>query len=131
MWTTESRRKSLVGYEKAIGSFLMSHTEKKGINCKSIAVLSNHIHCLVRLNSTQSISDLVQIMKGSSSMWMNKYGRLQYKFKWEDEYFAFSLGYSQVEPFESYLAQQAHYHQSRTVAQEIEEINKKYQLKYK
>ena len=131
MWTTDDRKKSLVGHEKSMGNFLMLQAEKRGINCRLITVLPNHVHCLVRLNSTQSISDIIQILKGSSSLWMNNNKFLPYKFKWEDEYFAFSLGYSQLNDFETYLMNQAKYHKTNSVSQEIAAINSKYQLNYK
>lgn len=91
MWTTDNGQHSLKGHAQKMGNYLMSYSEKKGIDSRLITVMSNHIHCLVRMNTTQSISDIVQLLKGRSSTWMNENQFLPYKFKWEDEYFAFSI----------------------------------------
>lgn len=131
MWTTDNTIDSLKGHAPKLGNFLMNYSEKKGIDCRLISVMSNHVHCLIRINSTQSISDIVQLLKGRSSIWMNENRFLPYKFKWEDEYFAFSLGYSQLVDFENYFKNQKKYHQTHSVNDEILILSKKYHLNYK
>ncbi len=131
LWTTENCQNSLNNYSKKLGSFLMSHAEKKGIDCLMISVLANHVHCLIKINSTQSVSDIVQILKGSSSLWINKNSFLPYKFKWEDEYFAFSISYSQLSEFKNYLMNQSKFHETVGVKKEIQNISNVYKLNYK
>jgi len=52
-------------------------------NHKLIAIngMSDHIHFLVGMRPTQSISDLIQDVKGCSSKWINKKGLLKGKFE--------------------------------------------------
>ncbi len=130
MWTTKDLKPHLKGHEGRMGRFIMSYAEKKSIDCRLISVLPDHVHCLVRLNPTQSISDAVQLLKGRSSVWMNEDRSPANKFRWEDEYFAFSLGYSQVKVFEEYLENQWVYHSTHSVKKEIQEISKKYNFSY-
>ncbi len=129
-WTTQDYQKSLIGLEGKIGNFLIQLGEKKDIIIRLISVLPNHVHCIVRLNSTQSISEIVQIMKGGSSLWINSNQFLHYKFKWEDEYFAFSLGYSQISEFEKYLENQKIFHQKHSIQDELKMLTTKYNIKY-
>lgn len=131
MWTTDNQQHSLKNHAKKMGNYLMAYSEKKGIDSRLITVMSNHIHCLVRMSSTQSISDIVQLLKGRSSTWMNENRFLPYKFKWEDEYFAFSLGYSQLPEFEKYFVNQSKYHEKYSVNQEILSFSERYKLNYK
>jgi len=131
MWTTDNQQHSLSNYAHKMGNYLMSYSEEKGIDNKLISVMSNHIHCLVKMNSTQSISDIVQLLKGRSSTWMNENKFLPYKFKWEDEYFAFSIGYAQLPEFERYFVNQQQYHSKLNVSQEIQSLSIKYKLNYK
>ena len=131
MWTMDNGQHSLKGHAQNMGNYLMAYSEKKGIDSRLITVMSNHIHCLVRMNTAQSISDIVQLLKGRSSTWMSENTFLPYKFKWEDEYFAFSIGYSQLAEFEKYFVNQMKYHETHSVKSEIQALNERYKLNYK
>ena len=131
MWTTDDCKKNLHPYANKLGKYLISLGEKRGIKIRMIAVLPDHVHCMVRLSTVQSISEIVQILKGSSSHWMNNNSNLTYKFKWEDEYFAFSFGVSQLPDFEKYFEIQSSYHTKHTVLDEINQLDQRYKLNYK
>ena len=64
-------------------------------------------------------------------MWMNKHAGLKYKFDWEDEYFAFSFGSSQLKEYENYLENQFVIHEKRSVKDEIITMTKKHGIEYK
>lgn len=131
MWSTDRGQHSLKDLNKKMGQFLMSYAEKKQIDCKMVVVMANHVHCLVRLKSTQSMSDVIQLLKGRSSVWMNENNFVPYKFKWEDEYFAFSLGYSQLKDIEKYFSNQEKYHQQNSLKQEVQVLSDRYKLNYR
>lgn len=57
--------------------------------------MSDHIHILIGLRPTQSISDLIQDIKGNSSKWINEKKFVKGKFEWQEGYGAFSYGKSQ------------------------------------
>ena len=74
-------------------------------NHKLIAIngMFDHIHILIGMRPTQSISDLIQDVKGCSSKWINKKGVLKGKFEWQEGYGAFSYGKSQVNDVVNYI----------------------------
>src|SRR4051812_1203338 len=62
----------------------------------SINGMPDHIHMLVGVRPVQSVSDLLQDIKGNSSKWINQKQFLKSKFEWQEGYGAFSYGKSQI-----------------------------------
>ena len=58
---------------------------------KMIAIngMPDHLHVFVGLHPTQSVSDLMRIMKGESSEWINSRKFVKGKFSWQEGYGAF------------------------------------------
>jgi len=61
-------------------------------NHKLLAIngMPDHIHLFVGMRPTQSVSDLLQDIKGSSSKWINDNKLVKGKFEWQEGYGAFS-----------------------------------------
>jgi REP element-mobilizing transposase RayT len=60
---------------------------------KMIAIngMPDHIHIFMGLHPSQSISTLMQIVKGESSEWINTKRFVQGKFNWQEGYGAFFI----------------------------------------
>jgi putative transposase len=60
--------------------------------CKTIIVngVEDHVHCLLSLKPTISISELMRIVKGKSSRFINEHKLTNYKFEWQEGYGVFS-----------------------------------------
>lgn len=59
----------------------------------------DHIHVLIGMRPTQSISDLLQDIKGSSSKWINDKKLVKGKFEWQEGYGDFNKAiYSSFNP---------------------------------
>jgi putative transposase len=60
---------------------------------KMIAIngMPDHVHVFVGLHPTQSISNLMQVVKGESSEWINQKGFALGKFQWQEGYGAFLM----------------------------------------
>jgi REP element-mobilizing transposase RayT len=52
--------------------------------------MPDHIHLLIGLRPIQSLSDLMQDIKGSSSKWINQNRLVRGRFSWQEGYGAFS-----------------------------------------
>jgi putative transposase len=118
----------LKGIENKVAQRIMKISDNQKINILNLAVLSNHVHAIIQLKSVQSLSDVVQILKGASSLWINQQKLRPYKFRWEDGYFAFSLGYSQLVHFKTYLTSQTELHGRISLKEELSQISTKYQI---
>jgi REP element-mobilizing transposase RayT len=92
--------------------------------------VSDHLHLLIGVRPHQSISDLMQDVKGSSSKWINEKKFLNSKFEWQEGYGAFSYAKSQVKNVIEYINNQEMHHQKRTFREEYLEFLKKYDIDY-
>lgn len=91
---------------------------------KMIAINSvpDHLHMFVGLNPAQSISDLLQLVKGDSSEFINTKKFTPGKFRWQEGYGAFSNSKSQVDSVVKYILNQKKHHQKKTFLKEYEEM---------
>src|SRR4051794_31947684 len=74
-------------------SFLGGIARKNGFKAIAIGGTQNHVHMLLSLSATMSISKAMQLVKGGSSKWMNEIGKAP--FAWQEAYGAFSVSVSQ------------------------------------
>jgi REP element-mobilizing transposase RayT len=84
----------------------------KANNHKLLAIngTSDHIHILIGMRPTQSISELMQIIIANSSKWINEKKFLNVKFEWQEGYGAFSYSKSHVQNVINYIQNQEERH---------------------
>ena len=58
--------------------------------------MPDHVHILFGLRPSQSVSDLMQDIKGSSSKWINENKISKGGFKWQEGYGAFAYNKAQL-----------------------------------
>jgi len=93
VWTTKNRYPFLTAEKKiAIQKHIMSNAVAKGIFIIAINCHLDHVHCLVSLGNKQNPSDVMRMIKGESSFWINKQNLYRIKFGWQDEFYAISIG---------------------------------------
>ena len=86
------------------------------MNHKSIIVngVSDHVHILIGLNPSISISDTVHGIKRSSSLFINKEKLCIGKFAWQEGYGGFTYSRSQLEKVYNYIHNQEKHHEKST-----------------
>lgn len=87
-----------------------------------IGGMPDHVHAFFGMRPTQSLSDLMQDIKGGSSYWINQKRLVADKFSWQEGYGAFSYGKSQIGSVVKYIQCQEHHHQKRDFAGEYLEL---------
>lgn len=92
---------------------IKENARNKGIYIDFINGDKNHIHCIISLNSDETLSKTMQQIKGESSFWINKNKLAQGKFEWADEYFAVSIGESQLDKVRDYIKNQEEHHRKK------------------
>lgn len=99
---------------------------------KLIAIngVSNHIHVFIGYKPHQSIPDLLQDIKGSSSGWINKKVFVSGKFKWQEGYGAFSYSYSHIDRVVKYIINQEQHHKKKTFREEYIEMLDRFNVDY-
>jgi len=89
---------------------IIKNCKEKDIFLQTINGYTDHIHCLISLGKDQNISKTTQLIKGESSLWINKNGFTDEKFSWQDDYFAVSVSESQVGAVINYIKNQEQHH---------------------
>jgi REP element-mobilizing transposase RayT len=97
----------------------------------SIGGMPDHVHVLFGMSPTQSLSDLMKKIKGSSSLWINDRRFVRGRFSWQEGYGAFSYGKSQIDNVIQYIQNQEKHHAKRTFADEYLELLKLFGIEYK
>ena len=101
-------------------------------NHKLIAIngMSDHIHIFIGMRPTQSISDLMQDIKGSSSRWINEKRFLKVKFEWQEGYGAFSYSKSHVSNVIKYIKNQEEHHKKESFRDEYLKFLNSFEVEY-
>ena len=127
VWSTKNRYPFLTKeIRQTVFEHIRQNAKAKEIYLDCVNGFTDHIHCLVSLSNEQTISKLLQLIKGESSFWINKQKLSPLKFQWQEEYFAVSVSHSQVQKVREYIYDQENHHQKKKFQQEYEEFIKNY-----
>lgn len=111
---------------KYISGVIQNHKHK----VLAINGMPDHLHILIGLRPTQSLSDLMQDVKGSSSKWINQKRFTKGKFSWQEGFGAFSYGKSQITQVIDYIKNQELHHQKRTFLEEYKNFLEKFEVDF-
>ena len=131
VWATLDRRPLLPKSAAAkVSGYLTDYAREKGIYMRINFVNADHVHALIDLPATRAIEEVVQLLKGSSSHWVNENDVVPGKFAWQRGYGAFSVSHSGVEEVGSYVARQEEHHRKRSFAEELKMLVERYGLEW-
>lgn len=129
IWATKHRNPSI---SKELKPILLNHIKdnsvKKGIFIEAMNCVEDHIHLLISLSADQAISEVVMLIKGESSFWVNRQKLTAIKFEWQDDYFAVSVSESIAEKVKNYIANQEEHHKKMTFIEEYNQFINAYKF---
>jgi REP element-mobilizing transposase RayT len=96
----------------------------------SINGMPDHIHILIGLRPTQSISDLLQDIKSNSSKWINEKKLVKGKFSWQEGFAAFSYSKSELSRVINYIINQQKHHEKKTFTEEYLQLLKVHDIDF-
>jgi putative transposase len=117
-------------WESRLQKYITGVVQKNGHKLLAINNMPDHLHLFVGLNLKQSISDLMRLVKGDSSEFINNEGFTKRKFQWQDGYGAFSNSRSQIDGVVKYIINQKQHHSKKTFREEYLEILKANDVEY-
>ena len=128
VWSTKNRYPflSTPDLRKSMWKHIRENAKKKGIFIDFVNGYQEHCHCLVSLGDNQTIRQIMQLIKGESSHWINKEGMLKEQFEWQDEYFAVSVSESNIARLRNYIKNQEDHHSRKTWEVEYNELTDKF-----
>ena len=132
IWETLRREPMLDKRAAAIASENLSkYSTEKGIYMKINYFNSDHTHALIDLPTNQTIEQVIQLLKGSSSHWINQNRLVRGRFAWGRGYGAFSVSHSDVDRVCKYIANQGAHHRKKTFEDEYQLFVKRYGLEWR
>ncbi|MBI4645387.1 MAG: IS200/IS605 family transposase [Bacteroidia bacterium] len=92
--------------------------------------MPDHIYILFGLRPSQSLSDLMQDIKGSSSKLINEKRFIRGKFSWQEGYGAFSYSKAETSNIIHYIHNQSIHHKKKSFSEEYLNMLKEYEIDY-
>ena len=128
VWSTKNRYPFLDTRQLRlkVWNHIRANAKEKGIYVDFVNGYSDHCHCLVSLGSDQRLQQVMQMIKGESSYWINKNKLTKKKFRWQDEYYAVSVSESSIDRVREYIKNQEKHHHKKSFQEEHDELIIKY-----
>lgn len=128
VWSTKDRVPFLDSPElrKQVWQHMKDNAKQKEIFIDMINGYQEHCHCLISLGPDQTMSKIMQLIKGESSFWINKNNLCKQKFEWQDQYFAVSVSESVIDKVRTYIKNQEEHHQKSTFQEEYDQFIEKF-----
>ncbi len=118
-WCTKYRYKMFgkVNYRNLINACIRRSASRNNIKIIEIDVQPEHVHCVVEVSFTMSVSKTLQILRGGSSRLFFQFhekARLRYPkgHLWSRGKFASSVGFVQLDKVKDYVRNQSEHHRT-------------------
>lgn len=109
---------------KKVWLHIKDYSNEKGISAEIVGGYNDHCHCLISMNRDQKMSEIMKLIKGESSYWINKNNLCNETFAWQDQYFAISVSESIVNRVRDYIRNQENHHKKKDFQEEYNRIVK-------
>lgn len=125
-------RKSLIKphMEQRLISFIGGVGRKYKYKIFACGGTQNHIHILAGLPAATSPSKAIQVLKSTSSKWMNDTLFPNRGFAWQSGYGGFGIDEKNLERVIFYIQNQKHHHKEMTYKEEFLKLLKRYRIEY-
>ena len=118
-WCTKYRYKMFrkTKYKNLLGACVRRSASRHNIKIIELDVQPEHIHCVVEVSFSMSVSKTLQILKGGSSKLFFEFhekARLRYPrgHLWSRGKFASSVGFVQLDKVTEYVRNQSEHHET-------------------
>ncbi len=123
VWTTKYRERSLVSNSRQrVKTHIQEYASDNEITIDAVDIQPDHVHLLASLSRSQRVEDIVKLVKGESSHWINANDVLPGKFAWQTGYWAASVCHRHVDVVRAYIKNQDEHHRRVNFVEEFENI---------
>ncbi len=116
--------------EERLLAYMCGIAKQNNIKVLGIGGVEDHLHLLLSIPKTISVSKAIQLVKGGSSKWVHDTFSNLTHFGWQEGYAAFSIGVSQVKATVKYIQNQKEHHRKKSFQEEYLAILKKNEIDY-
>ena len=113
-------RQSLIAsdWKEDLHKYITGIVQNNGHKMIAINTMPDHLHLFLGFRPTQSLSDLMRMVKGEASEWINLKKFTPSPFRWQEGYGAFSYSKSHVQAVVNYILNQEEHHRKQTFLEE-------------
>jgi putative transposase len=105
-------------WKNELFKYITGIVQNNGHKLLAINGMTDHLHILFGLRPKQSLSDLLQDIKGGSSKWINEKKFVRGRFSWQEGYGAFSYSYKDIQKVINYINDQEEHHKGKSFLEE-------------
>ena len=116
--------------EEELYKYITGIIRNQGHKLLAINGMPDHVHILIGMRPVQSLSDLLQDIKGDSSKWINQKKFVKGRFSWQEGFGAFSYSKSHVDNVIEYIKNQKEHHKKRSFIEEYLDFLEKFNVDY-
>lgn len=131
IWSTKKREPSIrPDIEKNVWALLAETATTHEMHIKLAGGIENHVHVLIDIPKTLSVSEAMKRLKGGSSAAINKAKLMKNSFAWQDGYAAFTVSKSSESGIVKYISNQRDHHHVMTFEEEFQKLLVKHEMDY-
>ena len=129
---TTTQRLPLIKPEirKRLWAYMSEIAKRYRMKALSVGGTEDHVHILLSLPATVSVSKAIQLIKGSSSKWISETFEGFGEFAWQEGYGAFSVSVSGIGETIRYIENQEVHHQKHSFKDEYLRFLDKHEIEY-
>lgn len=117
-------------WKNELFQYITGIIQNHGHKVLAINGMPDHLHVFFGMRPTQSLSDLIQDVKGDSSKWINKKGFIAGRFSWQEGFGGFSYSKSHADNVIDYIKDQEIHHHRKSFIEEYLEFLEKFEVPY-
>jgi len=123
VWATASRKPVFSpDAARSVATFLKDYSNQKGFRLRNVYVNPEHVHVLIGVDPVVSAAEVVKLLKGASSRWVNIHRLTLLPFAWGKGYGVFSVSRGDLNAVGSYISGQAEHHRRKSFREELAEL---------
>ncbi len=131
VFSTKQRRPLITpGLREQLYQYIGGIARENKIILIAAGGVEDHVHILIALPRTMSISKAMQLIKGGSSKWIHDTFPEHRLFEWQEGYGAFSVSLSNQEKVVSYINNQPEHHKKQDFQAEFIAFLKAHEIEY-
>ena len=131
IFSTKDRTKTITpALQEKLWPYIGGISRQRGVKALAVGGIEDHVHILLSIPATVSISKVMQEIKAVSSKWIHETDPTQRFFSWQEGYGAFSVSISHAKKTIDYINSQKEHHRTRSYMEEYVAFLKKHGISY-
>jgi putative transposase len=130
VYSTKNRKPMITTYKKDLYKFICSNIIREGGQVFAVNGTDDHIHIAAKILPRCSISDILKLIKGNSSKWVNEQSICTSRFSWQRGYGAFTISKSKLNTVIRYINSQEVHPRKKTFKEEFLALLDVHEIEY-